>query len=227
MKRAGDIRYRKGRELAQIDNFLQRLSVNINKIKTDLSSLNTRPKQSHHQLIPNAKIYDSSIKGIIDLIITSPPYLNGTNYIRNTKLELWFLNYLKAKSDLAHYRKLVVTSGINDVSKEKKELKVLSVSELLTNKNLYYDSRIPKMINDYFFDMQLVFENASKYLRKGGYFFIDIGDSIYGSVHVKTDEILIELLKKSKFTVHDNLLLRKRKSKNGEPVKQCLIIAQK
>ena len=27
-------------------------------------------------------------------VITSPPYLNGTNYFRNTKIELWFLRAL-------------------------------------------------------------------------------------------------------------------------------------
>ena len=47
------------------------------------------------------KFFVSNAKDLInknfkkfDGVITSPPYLNGTNYFRNTKLELWFMNFI-------------------------------------------------------------------------------------------------------------------------------------
>ena len=46
-------------------------------------------------------------------------------------------------------------------------------------------------------------------------------------VHVPTDIILIELFKNNGFHVLDNVVLRKRTSKNGEAVRQTLIVATK
>ena len=48
-----------------------------------------------------------------DLVITSPPYLNGTNYSRNMKLELWILDFLE-KDTIRKLREKSVTAGIND-----------------------------------------------------------------------------------------------------------------
>ena len=227
LKRAGDIRYKKGKELNNIDVFYDRVIRNLKRISEDLKEMKQCDTSSEICFTPNAKIFDTRFENKIDIVITSPPYLNGTNYIRNTKLELWFLGYLKEKSDLGYYRKLVVTAGINDVSREKKEIDLPSLKSILNNPSLWYDKRIPKMINDYFFDMKQVFDNTYKYVRHGGRVFVDIGDSIYGGVHIKTDEILIEMLERSGFKITDNIKLRERKSKGGEMVKQTLIVGQK
>ncbi|WP_396169130.1 hypothetical protein [Flavobacterium sp.] len=227
LKRNGDIRYRKGKELEKITNFLERCQINLNKITDDLKSFNKLESNSFYKFTPNAKHFDPAIENKIDVIITSPPYLNGTNYIRNTKLELWFLRYLKSKSDLSSYRRLVVTAGINDVSRENKEILLPSLEHLLKDPKIWYDKRIPKMVNDYFFDMKVVLENSYKYLKTGGYIFIDIGDSIYGGIHIPTDEILIDLCKLIGFKFKENIKLRERKSKDGSIVKQTLIIAEK
>ncbi len=53
-----------------------------------------------------------------DLAVTSPPYLNGTNYFRNTKIELWLLGLIDGESDLAGYHAQAVAAGINNVSRE-------------------------------------------------------------------------------------------------------------
>ncbi len=227
LTRAGDIRYKKGKELNQIDKFDIRVCRNLQIISDDLTTIQGGNNSSSTYYTPNSKVFDSVLKDTIDLVITSPPYLNGTNYIRNTKLELWYLGYLQEKKDLSHYRKLVVTAGINDVSKEIKSIELPSLKSVLEDKSLWYDKRIPKMINDYFFDMNLVFNNLHQYVKQGGLALIDIGDSIYGGIHIKTDEILIEILEQNDFLIDGNIQLRQRKSKGGEMVKQTLIIARK
>jgi hypothetical protein len=226
LKRNGDIRYKKGKELNTITRFEARFISNLEKISSDLGTINFH-STSQFSGFSNAKELNESLIGQVDLVITSPPYLNGTNYIRNTKMELWFMGYLTVKSDLAHYRKEVVTSGINDVTSTKKYIKNERIESLVAEKGLLYDQRIPKMINDYFFDMSVVFRNMYAYMRPGARAFIDIGDSIYGGVHVATDEILIDILKQEGFDFIDNLELRKRKSKGGETVKQTLIVVSK
>lgn len=228
LKRNGDIRFKKTpQEIANTTDFIEKVQRNLWLMIDDL--LNCRVVENDAQILSfeNAKTYKGQICNSVDCVITSPPYLNGTNYIRNTKLELWFLGYLTKKSELAVFRKEVVTSGINDVTAPIKKLDLESVNQLTSNEALKYDQRIPKMINDYFYDMDIVIQNLYAYLKIGGMVFMDIGDSIYANVHVPTDIILIELFKNNGFHVLDNVLLRNRRSKNGDAVRQTLIIATK
>jgi hypothetical protein len=81
----------------------------------------------------------------IDAVITSPPYVNGTNYFRNTKIELWFLRCLTEKNDLTRFRAEALTAGINDVTVAKSSVEshpeVEKVVSALAKQA--YDSRIP------------------------------------------------------------------------------------
>jgi DNA modification methylase len=227
LKRAGDIRYRKGKELNSIANILELVVKRLEIIANDIVNLSEPKNNIHLEYNYNSKIYNKNYESKVDIIVTSPPYLNGTNYIRNTKLELWFLGYLKVKKDLSGFRKEVVTSGINDVTKLEKKIELPTIDNILNNPELWYDKRIPKMIKDYFFDMNVVISNFYKYLKKGGFVFLDIGDSVYAKKHIPTDLILLDLFKRNGFTVVDNLKLRDRRSKGGMIVKQCLLVLRK
>ena len=227
LKRAGDIRYRKGKELDNIPNVTDLVVKRIKIIANDIITLSVTKNNTSLKYNNNSKLYNEYYKNKVDVIVTSPPYLNGTNYIRNTKLELWFLGYLKEKKDLSGFRKEVVTSGINDVTTVEKNIKLPSIDNILNNPSLWYDKRIPKMIRDYFFDMNIVISNFYKYLKDGGYVFLDIGDSVYAKKHIPTDLILLDLFKNNGFTVVDNLKLRDRRSKGGMIVKQCLLVLRK
>src|SRR6266508_6786963 len=58
-------------------------------------------------------------KGAFEAVITSPPYLNGTNYFRNTKIELWLLGFINSEADLGEYRAKAIAAGINNISKRR------------------------------------------------------------------------------------------------------------
>lgn len=227
LKRAGDIRYKKGKELNNIPKITDLVVKRLEIIANDIVNLSEPKNDIHFEYNYNSKLYDEKYKSKVDVIVTSPPYLNGTNYIRNTKLELWFLGYLEIKKDLSVFRKEVVTSGINDVTTIAKKIDLPTIDNILNNPELWYDKRIPKMIKDYFFDMNIVISNLYKYLRKGGYVFLDIGDSVYAKKHIPTDLILLDLFKNNGFEVVDNLKLRDRRSKGGMIVKQCLLVLRK
>jgi hypothetical protein len=229
LKRAGDIRFRKSQnEINQITDYIERSIRNIKNIIEDIENIKSYSTNFDEITFSlNAKSFKENLTDKIDYTFTSPPYLNGTNYIRNTKLELWFMEKLKSKKDLNFFRKEVVTAGINDVTTEKKELEIFFIEDVLNDKSKWYDKRIPKMIRDYFFDMKIVFNNVYNYTSKDGYFCIDIGDSIYGGVHVPTDKIFIKMLNEIGFTIIEIIKLRDRKSKDGSPLSQILIICQK
>ena len=87
MIRRGDLRYATEKEKNPAD--INVLELFINKLDTIISDIETEGasvKFFAEKLSEDAR--DINIENQIDCVITSPPYLNGTNYIRNTKLEL-------------------------------------------------------------------------------------------------------------------------------------------
>ena len=228
LQRAGDLRYKKEKELRKMPAFLDAVRLKLSEIIDDIRSgsghLSTKPfiiseDARHLATLPFLNI---------DTVITSPPYVNGTNYFRNTKIELWFLRCLENQNDLRHYRTRAITAGINDVTVGKSSLPpdpaVEAVVETL-EKNAY-DSRIPRMIASYFAEIYQVFEGISKHMMPGGIVAIDIGDSNYGGVHVPVHELLVKCLNPMGFFLEEMINLRERRSKNGFPLKQVLLIFQ-
>lgn len=222
----GDLRFRRGKELDELNttDYFKTLQKRLRKIAEDLKVVGSSE-------VPTLITEDARTIGrlpflAIDAVITSPPYLNGTNYFRNTKVELWFLGYLKTQEDLSNFRRLAVTAGINDVSltieKIIKSKQIKALVETLEKKA--YDKRIPKMVHDYFADMDVIFRNLKRQLNKNAVLAIDLGDSIYSGVHVKTDEILTSVLKNIGYKFERKIVLRKRQSNNGQELKQVLLI---
>jgi len=226
LKRAGDLRYKTPKELEKEKViFEENILKQLNRIILDLErlkSINITPLL----VCEDAKNLLSVPSLEIDAVITSPPYLNGTNYFRNTKIELWFLRCLNSAFDLSSFREKAITAGINDVTQRKNgkgnHPEVDKVIDQL--KDRAYDPRIPKMVVDYFHDMDIVFESFKKHLKKDSIVAIDIGDSVYSGVHVPTDSILTEILLDKGFNLKGEVLLRKRLSRSGLQLCQVLLV---
>ena len=233
LKKQGDVRFkteleRKKENIDYIDQLQKKLFDMIDDINNFEYKLNTFP----FFILSNAKNIGLINELNIDAVLTSPPYLNGTNYFRNTKLELWFMQILKSPNDLRSFRDQVLTSGINDVNKINIfDEKIFKKSIILQNaykllQNNAYDKRIPIMVNRYFYEMHLIFNDLIPILNKGSRVIIDIGDSIFGGIHVPTDDILVELFSK-KYNLIDRKEVRKRRSKNNMLLRQSLLIFEK
>lgn len=227
LQRSGDLRYKTPKELlnkkvplvAEVKNNLAMIARDLQ----DVDIVEIKPVL----LTENAKNIGKLPKLNIEGVVTSPPYLNGTNYFRNTKVELWFIRGISEAKDLTAYRAKTVTAGINDVTNRHK-VDTLSenlqklVSELEAKS---YDQRIAKMVHYYFIDMVRIFKGLTKHLTEGAVVAIDIGDSIYSNVHVPTDVILKELLTGIGYEAIDDITLRKRTSRNGgQALRQVLLV---
>ncbi|MDO8734123.1 MAG: hypothetical protein Q7K21_03075, partial [Elusimicrobiota bacterium] len=116
LKKAGDVRFKTPKEIEkELRTFEEILPEKILNISEDVLNFGYMLKTSPELILSNAKNIGRINDLKIGAIITSPPYLNGTNYFRNTKLELWFLRYLQYANDLRFFRDQALTSGINDV----------------------------------------------------------------------------------------------------------------
>ncbi|MEX0652436.1 MAG: DNA methyltransferase [Candidatus Paceibacterota bacterium] len=225
LQRAGDVRYKTKKELTKKVEFIEKVEQNLSNIIEDIENLESLPSRPI-LLTEGAQGLSKLPSSKIDAVITSPPYLNGTNYFRNTKVELWFLRGIKTKGDLAEFRYEAVTAGINDVTKRKPLTFVSKNVEDVVKKleKNAYDPRIPKMVADYFSDMRAIFDDLLSHLAPKALVAVDIGDSVYAGVKVPTDELLAEVLKNLGYKEKDRVTLRKRMSRSGEVLKQVLLI---
>jgi DNA modification methylase len=162
-----------------------------------------------------------------ELCVTSPPYLNGTNYVRNTKIEMWVLDMISKRGELREIRDNAVTAGINNVRlrsprRSFADPKISAVLSALDEQA--YDRRIPAMVADYIQDMASVFRATSMRLRPGSAIFLDIGDSKFAGVHVPTDEMLTSVANDAGLDLVESHKIRDRRSKDGSPLVQKLLV---
>lgn len=229
--RRGDLRFRTEKELFNgLPDFCEELANSLNLIASDLIDAKAAPGRTQFVVSDAREIYNR-MSTKVDAVITSPPYLNGTNYFRNTKIELWFLRLLTSKVDLRRFRDAAITSGINDVTRGKlgdaRNSKARFGSALLKRtikmlEETAYDMRIPAMAENYFYDMYDVLATLPRVLNKGGVIAIDLGDSVYSGTHVPTQEILAEILGECGFHMKETVVLRERQSRDGTKLTQTL-----
>lgn len=224
MKRQGDLRFAKDNEKKDednsvINNFIEKLDTIIK----DIDSSNNIPKKNTICLADDCRFID--VENCFDCAITSPPYLNGTNYIRNTKLELKLCDFIHTEKDMPKFHSKGIIAGINNVSKRS------AISSIPTHAIDYveklipvaYDRRIPEMVAGYFSDMNAFISKLSSGLKDGGVFIMDIGDSQFAGVHIPTHEILSNICRDHGLTLVGEEILRERRSKNGMVLSQRLL----
>lgn len=224
MIRRGDLRFAREQELTK-----KQLDVELaffEKSKEIIFDI----EEYGSQLSGSSKCISADVRDIenysdIDCIITSPPYLNGTNYIRNTKLELFLNDYVSEDHGLSELHSKGIVAGINNVSKQ------TAIDNCMEMVSEYYDAlipvaydkRIPTMVACYFADMDSALKKMSHALVNHGMLIMDIGDSQFAGIHIPTHEILASLAESHGLALIDNEILRTRRSKSGFALTQRIL----
>lgn len=228
--RRADLRYRRENEKrCSPSDVLPFFCNKINEIISDIEAIKKYPLCETDFVSYDAKNIPQEYNQKFDLVITSPPYVNGTNYFRNTKLELVLLDLVNNVTDISNLKKEAITSGINNVVRKNREIirnNLLNPIIKRLNK-CAYDQRIPVLVESYFSDMHEVFASISKHLEPEAHFYLDIGDSQFAGVHIPADKILIDIARQNNLELVDNKFIRERFSKNGMPLKQVLLLFKK
>lgn len=230
MTRRADLRYKTEKELKKTNfDIIAAFRKKLIEIIDDLDEFQETKLAPTALYNENAKRLESYIKDKYDLIITSPPYVNGTNYFRNSKIELWLTGFINSESELKKYRQEAVVSGINNVSKSlEAPIKIQRVEKIAKKlEKVAYDQRIPMLIRHYFSDMKKVFSNINNNLLEYGKVFVDIGDSQFAGVHIPTDKLLEYIAESEGLELDDKLFVRERYSKNGMKLKQVILVFNK
>ncbi len=133
----------------------------------------------------------------IDLVITSPPYLNSRDYADIYRLELWILGHISTFDEERKIRRSAIRSHVQTVWDDcdyphVKELRgFISYLDSL-NGNLW-NSNIPKMIKGYFNDIENILSVLRNKVRVGGSLYINVANSAYGGEVCQVDIIISEI----------------------------------
>jgi SAM-dependent methyltransferase len=141
----------------------------------------------------------------VDLAVTSPPYVNGMDYVMNYKVDLAWLGYVRSYRDLAAIRRAEVACD-NLPRSETAAYRALDalpdpwLAEILgrirTNvdrKGSYRRDDVHAVVHRYFADLVPVLRRVHEALRPGGRFVLVVGDSLLAGTYVPGDLILARI----------------------------------
>lgn len=140
----------------------------------------------------------------VDLIITSPPYINAQKYVRSTKLEIFWLGLLTREELGELDRQLIGTERAK--FEEYKNICFSKLTDIeILNSSLAYLARIDRrrayIAYRYFEEMDEVFDEIGRVLVKNGHFVLVIGNNRFYGTGFPTSNILAEMAKKHLFEI--------------------------
>lgn len=155
----------------------------------------------------------------VDLIVTSPPYINAMDYIWANRLRLHWLDLVKNDEDrLNLYNYEIGTERIS--KKEYEQIGRVGIPEIDKKiEEIYYynnsdtQSKLrSRVVFRYFIDMKRHFEEAIKVLKKNGRYCLVVGDNTIRKVFVPTSEFLILIAEKVGFKkeMQFNIILKNK-----------------
>jgi len=199
----------------------------IKDICNDLSVLQTKIKKN---IAAESKVFLANAmeyihKDSFDLIITSPPYMNGLDYVMNYKIEMAWLGFTTGTKDAKKVKdSLVVCDNVskgliqaftqsnskytNDWLGEIKK----GITMNIKRRGNYRRNDMPHIVHKYFDDMYKVMKTVVKSLKPRGRFILVVGDSLIADVYVPTDLLLAKIGKELGLSIEKIEKARDRRS---------------
>ena len=143
----------------------------------------------------------------VSLIVTSPPYVTSYEYADLHQLTALWLEYTK---DLSDFRKRFIGTSYHN----KKDLVLNSeLAEKIKNELLKKDKKTAEEVSTYFSEMNQVFAEMKRMLKKGGKACIVIGNTSLKGVEILNAEVFAEQLQSLGLKIAD-IIKREIPSKN-------------
>ena len=180
----------------------------IKDICNDLTVLQKRFKKDisvkSNVILANAMEYKHENK--FDLIITSPPYMNGLDYVMNYKIEMGWLGFTNNHKEAKKIKdEMVVCDNVSkglirNFSRSNSRYTndwlddiANKVQQNIIRRGNYRRVDMPFIVAKYFDDLCKVMKIVVAALNPGGRFLLVIGDSLIADVYIPTDLILARI----------------------------------
>lgn len=217
--------------------FVQKLE----KIYEDLKCLQVSKKPFGQAQIYNCDSRSaSSIKSDsfpVDLAITSPPYLNNLDYTMQTRMELFFLNFVSSMADLRNLRKAMVICDAKAMYKDVKDSEIVQNIQTIQNlasqlreahvgKNWGWDYAF--MTTQYFGGMYKILQSVQPVLKDKAKFILVVGESVHSGVKLPLPDIIAELGEMTGYKLEEiNVIRKRRSSSHKHEVSESEVVLQK
>lgn len=160
-----------------------------------------------------------------DLVITSPPYMNGLDYVINYKIEMAWLNFAENHKKLKQVKdEMVVCDNVskglirkfsennskysNDWLENIKE----NIRKNIERRGSYRRPDMPNIVHKYFDDMYRVMKPVVQAIRPKGRFILVVGDSLIADTYLPTDLLLARIGKELGMEIEKIEKARNRRS---------------
>ena len=190
-------------------DYLERIIQFNSKMKTEykkVDSLDSNKGQFLMVLDKSLEELEQKLRGeTVDCIITSPPYIYAQEYFRSTKIDMYWLDIVDDES-IRKLTKREIGQKLKPLSDLAGELsKVESYKNTLdTVTKLSKDFKTKENVSRftaYFNDMLYFIHLSERLLVKKGILAIFIGEPKVFGHHVKTKDIITEMMQKNNFNV--------------------------
>jgi DNA modification methylase len=183
------------------------LNKKIKEIISDLRIIKTEFKEinSNSEIyLANSNEFDHPTN--YDLVITSPPYMNGMDYVMNYKIEMGWLDFADDHKQLKHVKDDMVVCDnvskglIKNFSNNGERYSNNWIENIKDNikKNIerrgsYRRPDMPEIVHKYFDDMYAIMKNVISAIKKNSRFILVVGDSLIADVYVPTDLLIAKI----------------------------------
>ena len=194
----------------------------LKELKCDIENSITRTKINNKERLYNQDsrigIANEVDDNSIDLVITSPPYLNSRDYTDTSMLELKTLGFTKTSEEIKELREKTLRSHVqikwNDTSNVNNELLENTLVELeeASKEIEKWNDSIIDMVRLYFVDMQNIFRVLYGKMKIHGRIYFNVSNSAYFNVLINTLEICASIAEQEGFKVLEIRDARKLKT---------------
>jgi hypothetical protein len=162
--------------------------------------------------------------GSVDLAITSPPYVNGMDYVMNYKVDLAWLGFARSYRDLSALRRAEVACDNLPRAEASRFLDVTFAPDLwlpeilgrirdnLRRKGTYRRDDMHAIVHRYFADLVPVLRGVRDALVSRGRFVLVVGDSLIAGAYIPGDLILARIAHGQGFEIESVEIARARRS---------------
>ncbi len=199
----------------------------VERICSDLEGLRAR----RGSLGPAAEVLEGNAQSLdcpdasVDLAITSPPYVNGMDYVMNYKLEMAWLGLVRSYEDLSDLKsRMVACDNLSPLAlrgyepgpavREDPWLPgiLAGIRGNIASKSIYRRKDMAEIVGKYFDDLVPVISEVHRTLRPGGRFVVVNGDSLMAGTYVPGDLLFAHLATRAGFRVERFETARVRRS---------------
>jgi hypothetical protein len=161
----------------------------------------------------------------VQAIITSPPYLQAQEYIRTTKLELYWLGYTEEEVRAVSRLEIPYRLAVGRIS----------TPTLEHIRGAIHRQDLIALLDSYFYYTLISLENAAKTVASGGRLCVFVGNPKIEGVEVVIWQVIAEYFQEIGYEIENvyedeiknRQLFRNRKNKNPEGMKSEFLLVMK